>query len=144
MILSSHCCTQLSLLENITNVESQSKQTLSLELIGRKCTKCSKFLPLDSFRVEKHKTRAGSIRGECRACENIYANGKNFAHKQAPQKPLQCDLCSKGGRQLVMDHNHATLEVRGWLCQNCNRGLGCFGDDYLLLEKALHYLSTKH
>jgi hypothetical protein len=39
-----------------------------------------------------------------------------------------------------MDHNHETGEFRGWLCGNCNKGLGFFRDSEELLIDALHYV----
>jgi hypothetical protein len=42
-----------------------------------------------------------------------------------------------------IDHNHETGKVRGLLCNNCNTGLGMFGESLTSLAQAITYLE-KH
>jgi len=52
-----------------------------------------------------------------------------------------CDICGKPGSQrLSIDHCHTTGEFRGFLCTNCNNGLGRFKDNIEFLEAAINYL----
>lgn len=56
----------------------------------------------------------------------------------------KCAICFKEcptGRNLAIDHNHKTNEVRGLLCQSCNLGIGKFYDDKALLDRAIQYLN---
>src|SRR3990172_926560 len=50
-----------------------------------------------------------------------------------------CDICQQEcptGHRLSLDHDHETNEIRGWLCGNCNQGLGRFKDSIKLMERA--------
>jgi len=68
------------------------------------------------------------------------------------QKGL-CAICRKPERapdkasgkikDLAIDHNHATGQIRALLCSACNTALGLFNDDPRLLDAAKHYLA-KH
>lgn len=54
-----------------------------------------------------------------------------------------CSICGKtnlGNRNLAVDHNHNNNKVRSLLCDKCNRGLGFFNDDKILLLKAMEYI----
>lgn len=56
----------------------------------------------------------------------------------------KCALCGNSPKQdrvLCLDHNHATGQPRGLLCNDCNIGLGKFKDDIEVLAKAIVYLS---
>ena len=64
-----------------------------------------------------------------------------------------CGICKtdnpkgrQSGRGVVkdfyVDHNHETGEVRGLLCNNCNRAIGNFKDDPSIIQKAVLYLRS--
>lgn len=57
-----------------------------------------------------------------------------------------CAICKRSEpskKRLAIDHCHATGDVRGLLCQNCNRALGLFQDNADLLRIAIDYLAGK-
>lgn len=51
-----------------------------------------------------------------------------------------CFLECTTGRQLAVDHNKETKQVRSLLCSNCNNGLGRFNEDPELLKRAIDYI----
>lgn len=59
-----------------------------------------------------------------------------------PVETDSCQICGKTPttRSLSVDHCHKTNRFRGFLCSNCNLGLGYFKDNPELLEKAKDYL----
>ena len=54
-----------------------------------------------------------------------------------------CALCGRTVKQLHVDHNHKTGNVRGLLCVKCNQGLGYFNDDTALLTRAIEYVKKE-
>ena len=57
-----------------------------------------------------------------------------------------CAICStpENGRysNLSIDHNHDTNEIRGLLCNSCNRGIGLLKDSPEVIRKAANYVET--
>ena len=55
-----------------------------------------------------------------------------------------CAICydSEKGKRLAVDHCHSTGKIRGLLCQTCNRGLGMFYDNPVLLRRAISYVGV--
>lgn len=51
----------------------------------------------------------------------------------------QCEICSST-ENLVVDHCHAELKIRGVLCRKCNAVLGLMGDNPARLRAAAAYL----
>lgn len=53
-----------------------------------------------------------------------------------------CDLCGNmlSRSRSFLDHCHKRGDNRGYLCSNCNAGLGMFKDSVELLEKAIAYI----
>lgn len=135
--------TQLDLLGNTTNLESQSQQKHKSETTGQKSTKkcvyCNQEKPLEEF--HRHPTNTTGRDHRCKTCCSKHRREEREASKKAPPAPLKCELC-KQPRKLSPDHDHNTLEFRGWLCGTCNKAIGMLGDNIEGLTKAINYLST--
>lgn len=55
----------------------------------------------------------------------------------------KCQLCKKYEKKkqrLSLDHCHKTNKFRGWICDNCNIGIGKLGDNLKGLKKASLYM----
>lgn len=57
--------------------------------------------------------------------------------------PGCCDICLKpvSPEDTQRDHCHKTNSFRGWLCRQCNLGLGMFRDSPDLLQRSINYLT---
>lgn len=61
-----------------------------------------------------------------------------------------CAICRKPeavtygtkARELSVDHNHTTNDVRGLLCAKCNTAIGLVGEDILVLRAMIDYLES--
>ncbi len=62
----------------------------------------------------------------------------------------RCAICHEfetatnqyGIKSLAVDHDHATGQVRGLLCSNCNQLIGRAKDNLGVLESAANYIRT--
>ncbi len=52
----------------------------------------------------------------------------------------KCPICQDPLLRPFVDHNHQTKQVRGLLCDRCNRGLGQFKENLDTLSRAIVYL----
>lgn len=109
------------------------------------CYGCDKTLPASDF--PRDKKRADGLRNQCRACcgianrASIYKLSIDEARRLALTKA--CHICAvplTPGRGVNIDHCHATGRVRGALCGECNRMLGCAKDCVEILQSAINYL----
>lgn len=69
--------------------------------------------------------------------------------KMLEEQKNVCYICnnveiSTRNNYLAVDHNHETGKIRGLLCTSCNRGLGFFKDNEILLQNAVNYLKLKN
>ena len=113
------------------------------------CTRCKSEKPASSEFFPLHNKKRNGLDSWCRACRNSYRSetcrGKyrssisDAALTDLKATVTQCVICGSE-EPLVVDHDHVTGQVRGMLCNHCNRGLGHFRDDPTLLEFAAQYL----
>jgi hypothetical protein len=66
-------------------------------------------------------------------------------NKLSDSQNHKCAICKQEeiyyrNKVLCVDHDHNTGEIRGLLCNTCNRALGLLKDDKQLLINALKYL----
>lgn len=121
------------------------------------CKTCNKIA--EKGRREYHKKKMKKARANPEFKINEAANKRDYrlqyfygiteeTYQQIlKSQDYKCLICerkdSELSKKLAVDHNHITGEIRGLLCDRCNRGLGLFKDDVETLSKAIRYLNKK-
>lgn len=122
------------------------------------CTKCGLEQPEDNFYQIK---KTGKLHGSCKSCfkarakesrqrlgyrhikNNNLLNNYGITIEQFDQMMEDCNgqcVCGRttgrSGNALHVDHDHATGQVRGLLCNQCNRALGLVENSEVLRKLA--------
>ena len=105
------------------------------------CRDCGDLL------TEENRTKKSmSVKGRqyylnrCRSCIQESESLLRRLKKENPMpKNSECAACGRLDR-LFCDHDHATKKFRGWICRQCNAGMGLLGDSEAGLRRALQYL----
>ena len=108
----------------------------------RVCRKCWEEKDIIDFHVPYYgKNNKEGRSYTCKSCkkEHVWIISK-LKDKNPPPEHKICDCCGCVSDNLHLDHDHTTKEFRGYLCVNCNHGLGKFNDEICKLEKAIDYL----
>jgi hypothetical protein len=118
----------------------------------KKCSKCKQDLQLHMF---GRASGGNYLRGECKKCGREISKSKEKAKSSAYSVPKNhiCPIClraeeavkNRGGKRSgawCCDHDHISEKFRGWLCHDCNRGIGVLGEDVDRLKRAIEYLSN--
>lgn len=117
---------------------------------GRSCANCGEKISQDKLASARYcsekcrKAHAGPmIRRRAVLKANYGLTIEDYEARLASQGG-GCAICGAKvcptGRQMSVDHDHATGRVRGILCARCNHGLGQFRDNPDLLRAAINYL----
>lgn len=86
------------------------------------------------------------VNTNCRDCSKIRSKERSAIKKKfkdllPPPFGTACECCGKPvTRNWQLDHCHETGEFRGWLCKQCNTGLGNLGDTLESIKLAYEYL----
>ena len=131
--------------------------------VTKQCKHCKEEKQLDLF--QKDISRVQGVRPECKECTSK-ARKKRYSIDDTRKHNLDakyggnsiatyaelfknqggvCAICKnpENGRykHLSVDHCHTTLQIRGLLCNNCNRGIGLLQDNKEILKNAIEYLN---
>lgn len=128
-------------------------------IIEKPCPRCKKRKPFEEW--SKHKNRPNGVGAYCKKCnaekelewrtnnperhrENYLKNNYRLSTEEynyiLDRQGGTCALCLSD-KNLCIDHDHKTGQVRGILCREHNKGLGLFKDDVIVLKSCIEYLT---
>lgn len=117
------------------------------------CDRCFRILDTNDGFSNNRIKKGGKItkRPSCRDCRRIkdgISISKSDREYWSAQRPsdysaFTCPICQKtvivGITKIVLDHCHKTGDVRGFLCESCNTGIGRFDDDADVIRRAVEW-----
>ena len=114
------------------------------------CSVCNTVKENSEFSFYKNRHTDNGYRlmvnTNCRSCAQLRSKErsaikKKFKDIKPPEFGQPCECCGKPvTRNWQLDHCHDTVDFRGWLCKQCNTGLGNLGDNLQSLQLAVEYL----
>lgn len=130
---------------------SVCKETKSFESfynfkLGRdgKCSRCKVCDDAARYKYRLNNIEKVKILERNRSLKFKYGITSDDYNQMLSNQDGCCAICksteTRGAHSFSVDHNHSTGNVRGLLCNNCNRALGMFGDSIPNIENALNYL----
>jgi len=120
------------------------------------CNVCHCLKPVEQFALNQNNKHGQVRRPSCKKCRTDIdkrapkTKQAKEMDKQKPQKgtPFTCPICRKRSivgvtAKIVADHDHHTGNIRDFICDSCNTGLGRFknGEDYLM--NAVNYIKER-
>jgi hypothetical protein len=104
------------------------------------CNSVKSRFPLSNRKATRHGV-VTYYKTRCTDCTSRERNESRRLNKlfEAPPPGTPCGCCERV-RPLLLDHDHRTNMFRGWLCRECNSGLGFLGDNLEGVGRAFQYL----
>lgn len=120
------------------------------------CNICHRLLPREEFsrnQTNKHGILRRPICKRCRTDIDKRApktRQAKAAEKARPKKgdAFKCPICQKRSivgitAKIVADHDHHTGNIRDFICDSCNTGLGRFKNGENYLHNAIAYIRER-
>lgn len=118
------------------------------------CNICDNIKPLKAF--YKNSRNKSGVKSSCKSCSKIREREKKLKYTYGLSledynslyelQDGNCAVCKnslkKGTNDCSVDHDHETEEIRGLLCNTCNRALGMLNDNKQTLYSAIRYLKN--
>jgi protein-arginine kinase activator protein McsA len=136
-----------SVIEILFNEKSELSQQ-----IRKACACCGIEKPFNKDYYHVNRGSKGDLRSVCKVCRSSVGKKYNKAARKlmsifkikTPPVGTPCSCCGRTDLKLVCDHIHNTQTIRGFICDNCNVGIGRLGDTVEGVEKALKYLQGSY
>jgi hypothetical protein len=122
------------------------------DMTSKVCRECKIDKPINCFEKNQVGKDNRIIRRpvckECRSSKvkvNLQEKKKFEKFKPLFGEPFKCPICEDDftrqfNNDVVLDHSHIDGSVRGYICGNCNTGLGRFKDNVRILHNAIRWL----
>ena len=119
------------------------------------CNVCHTLKPIEQFDKNQNNLHGIVRRPSCRKCRTSIdkrapktRQAKEMEKNKPPKgSPFTCPICRKRSivgitAKIVADHDHHTGNIRAFICDSCNTGLGRFknGNNYLM--NAVNYIKS--
>lgn len=120
----------------------------------RECRECLEEKSIHEFE-KNQRTPEGrrNRRSICKACrkKRVPPAGKaDYQRRHPPPEQgdtFECPICErmftvkKGHGAVHLDHDHATGQIRGYICAQCNTGIGNMKGSIATLSNAIKWIS---
>lgn len=120
------------------------------------CNVCHRLLSVEYF-AKNQRNKHGIVRrpscDRCRTDIDKRAPKSSQARQKEQERPkkgtpFQCPICQRRSivgvtARIVADHDHHTGNIRDFICDSCNTGLGRFKNGKNVLLDALKYLEER-
>lgn len=142
-------------------IEKSEARSIDVTKTGDKfshkiCNICHCLKMVEQFDKNQNNLHGAVRRPSCRKCRSDIdkrapktSQAKEIARKKPQQgTPFKCPICRKRSivgvtAKIVADHDHHTGNIRDFICDSCNTGLGRFknGENYLM--NAVNYIKER-
>lgn len=121
------------------------------------CNICHRLLDTETHFARNQTNKRGVVRRpSCRQCRtDIDKRAPKSSQAKAMEKrrpkpgdAFRCPICDKRSiagvtAKIVADHNHHTGDIRDFICDSCNTGLGRFKNGRDCLRDAVRYIEER-
>ena len=147
--------------DEVWSVPADKMQHLNVLETGDKfqkkiCNICHCLLPVSQFERNQNNRHGVVRRPSCISCRTGIdkrapkSSQAKKMEKLRPKKgtPFKCPICQKRSivgvtAHIVADHDHNTGNIRDFICDSCNTGLGRFKNGENYLHNAIEYLKER-
>ena len=120
------------------------------------CNVCHRLLSVGKFARNQNNLHGVIRRPSCIQCRTDIdkrapkSGQAKRMEKDRPRKgdPFRCPICRRRSivsvtAKVVADHDHSTGDIRDFICDSCNTGLGRFKNGENYLQNAIEYLRER-